>query len=331
MEKYRMKTASPEGNFSSLLADILPDKAILAISTYRSGRILFARVDSGNEIKWLVLKREIPSGIAFDDRSLSIATIDEIETYSHEDIHYHFNTSKAKSGTELFTYFDTIPIKSYKTGKILCHEIYSSCPESIYFISTRYSAIGRLYREHITPCFWKPPFITEFIGEDLCHMNGLGVSNGQPEVISCLAGTNFTRGWRLFPANSGLLINIKTNKIICSGLTLPHSPRMVGESIYFLQSGLSCLSVLDTNTCDLQSITELPGFARGLAIIGKYAIIGISVIRNSNLWESLPVKVKYPTSIQSIVIVDLVKGVIISTFVLPGEFYEIFDIQIIKT
>ena len=106
---------------------------------------------------------------------------------------------------------------------------------------------------------------------------------------------------------------------------------MVGESIYFLQSGLSCLSVLDTNTCDLQSITELPGFARGLAIIGKYAIIGISVIRNSNLWESLPVKVKYPNSIQSIVIVDLVKCVIISTLVLPDEFYEIFDIQIIKT
>ena len=308
---------------------MLSRDCILAISTYRSGGILLAKRGHNRDIKWLVMEREIPSGIACVGNKLSVATIDKIEIYSADDIHDWFEQEESRSVRGCISKIDQAPVAIFETGKILCHEIYDSGQDVIFYVNTRYSAIGSLSEGRINHCYWMPPFITNLVSEDLCHMNGFGFSNDCPEVVTCLAGTNFPQGWRLFPANSGLLVDVKNHEIICDGLTLPHSPRIIETNIYLLQSGISCLSVFDKKSGKLQTVVELPGFARGMAIVNNYAIIGISTIRNSKLWENLPVKLKHPNSKQGIVIVDLQKEVVASYLELPSEFFEIFDIQIL--
>ena len=320
-----------EGNrkFEDYLAALLPDKSIIVISTYRSGSVLLGSFNDDFGWIWHNWIHEIPSGMSSTRDTLNIATIDSIKSYSLNKIYPFFRSDHVKQNNSDSRTVEISALKVQNTGKILCHEIWSPSHDLSYLVNTRHSALSTLDNGVFNQQYWMPPFISEFVPDDLCHLNGLAIRNSVPAFVTCLAGSNLPRGWRLFPSNSGLLIDIINNKVISNGLTLPHSPRFVDDRLYFLQSGISSLCFLDIKTEVVLTITELPGFARGMAIVDNYAIIGMSTIRNSNLWDSLPVKSKFPNAHPGLVIVDLKTGCIVSQHCIEDSFFEIFDVQII--
>lgn len=312
---------------NDLFLSFIPRNSVLAVSTYTSGQVYLIMPDRLDGQLWEALQLDLPCGITAYGDTISVASIDRIETFALERLLTSlFNNINGDMSPEQDTFR---LVGTAQTGKVLCHEIYSVTENEMYFINTRYSAISVLRYGVIEQAFWAPPFITSWVDEDLCHLNGLGMLNNMPSVTTCLAGSNFSRGWRIYPYTAGLLIDVQQNEIILRGLMLPHSPRCVGNLIYFLESGFSSLSVMDRRTGTVERLLELPGFGRGLAINGDYAFIGLSVIRKSNLWADLPVKKKYPSQRSGIVVVNLVKGTIVAALYFGETVEEVFDVQII--
>src|SRR5205085_2915823 len=72
---------------------------------------------------------------------------------------------------------------------------------------------------------WRPPFITALAAEDRCHLNGLGVVEGQPKYVTALGETDAAGGWRADKPQGGCLIDVPSGEVISRGLSMPHSPR----------------------------------------------------------------------------------------------------------
>ena len=60
---------------------------------------------------------------------------------------------------------------------------------------------------------WRPPFVSALAPEDRCHLNGLGMIEGQPRYVTALGETDTPGGWRANKARGGLLIDIETGAL----------------------------------------------------------------------------------------------------------------------
>ena len=69
---------------------------------------------------------------------------------------------------------------------------------------------------------------------------------------------------------------------------MPHSPRWHDGRLWVLESGTGRLVLVDPATGRRQGVADLPGFARGLALCGPYAFVGLSKIRQTSAMDGVP-------------------------------------------
>jgi len=72
------------------------------------------------------------------------------------------------------------------------------------------------------------------------------------------------------------------------GLSMPHSPRLYDGQLWLLESGTGQLALIDLAHGRRQVVTELSGFARGLAFAGPYVFVGLSKIRETSAMDGVP-------------------------------------------
>jgi len=49
--------------------------------------------------------------------------------------------------------------------------------------------------------------------------------DGQPSYVTACSRSDLVDGWRDRRIDGGIVIDVASNKVICTGLTMPHSPR----------------------------------------------------------------------------------------------------------
>ena len=175
---------------------------------------------------------------------------------------------------------------------------------------------------------WFPSFITESVGEDRCHINGLALEAGRPRYVTALGESNTEKGWRRYKVSGGILIDVEKNEIILRNLSMPHSPRIYDETLYFLLSSTGELARTTLDTGSFEIIAQLPGFARGMARHQNYLFIGLSRLRKSSpTFADLPIA--QSSLFSGFVVLDLQSERIVSTFKYEHGCEEIYDIQII--
>ena len=108
---------------------------------------------------------------------------------------------------------------------------------------------------------------------------------------------------------------------------MPHSPRWHRDRLWVLQSGRGVLSRVDEQTGEVTDVAALPGFTRGLAFIGRYALIGLSKVRET-VFDGLPVT-QNPERRCGVWIVDTETGEIMGFLEFSGVVEELFDVQVI--
>lgn len=125
---------------------------------------------------------------------------------------------------------------------------------------------------------WRPPLFNSHASAHASvhqvYLNGLAMVDGRPRYVTARGESDRT---------SGLLLDVETDKILLQGLALPHSPRWHNEQLYLLESGrgrLIAIQLSQRNPGQLhtRTIAHLPGFARGLALYGSLAFIGVSQV-----------------------------------------------------
>ena len=128
---------------------------------------------------------------------------------------------------------------------------------------------------------WKPPWISKLVPEDRCHLNGVALRDGWPRYVTAVSRSDVTDGWRDKRRGSGVVADIDSNEVVCEGLSMPHSPRWYRESLWLIDSGSDFFGRVDFEKRTFERLAFCPGFARGLASIGYWALIGLSPQRGA--------------------------------------------------
>ena len=68
---------------------------------------------------------------------------------------------------------------------------------------------------------------------------------------------------------------------------MPHSPRLYDGKLWLLNSGTGEFGTVDPADGTFTPVCFCPGYARGLAFIGRYAVIGLSRPRRGQTFAGL--------------------------------------------
>jgi uncharacterized protein (TIGR03032 family) len=196
-------------------------------------------------------------------------------------------------------------------------------------VNTRFSCLCTLDPKYSFVPRWLPPFVSALTAEDRCHLNGLAVVDGQPKYATVLGKTDTLHGWRANKAKGGCVIEISSGEILSHGLSMPHSPRWHNGRLWLLESGTGQLMHVDPKTGHQQKVVELPGFARGLALRGKYAFIGLSKIRPTSAMDGVPLAERRDELKCGMAVVDLAAGQVCAMLEFQTAVEEIFDVQLL--
>jgi uncharacterized protein (TIGR03032 family) len=110
---------------------------------------------------------------------------------------------------------------------------------------------------------------------------------------------------------------------------MPHSPRWHDGRLWLLESGAGGLMVIDRANGQPETVTQLPGFTRGLAISGPYAFVGLSKIRPSSAMDGVPLAERRNDLKCGVAVVDLRSGRVIALLEFQSAVEEIFDVQLL--
>jgi uncharacterized protein (TIGR03032 family) len=183
---------------------------------------------------------------------------------------------------------------------------------------------------------WQPPFITTLAAEDRCHLNGLAVGRAESESglpirhVSALGETNSRDGWRPNKAQGGCVIEVPSGQVVARGLSMPHSPRLHESKLWLLESGTGQLVHLDPATGRRETVAELPGYTRGLALAGSYAFVGLSKIRETSTFGGLPIAERRGQLKCGVGVVDCRRGQVIGLLEFQTAVEEIFDVLLLR-
>lgn len=314
-------TAFSSQHSSSLVELLAKAKSSLVISTYKSGHVIFARAGQ-EKLDTHVFGFNRPMGMAVDGPRLAIGTGSTVESYWNQ---ANLGARVDPDGRHDGVY---VPRSTVHTGDVAIHEMEYDADGLLWFVNTRFSCLSTLDLSHSFNAAWVPEWISGLAGEDRCHLNGMAMRDGRPAYVTALARTDTAHGWREHKGTSGVIVEVATNRIVTEGLSMPHSPRWHDGRLWVLQSGLGTLSTVDLDSGEVTQVAELPGFTRGLAFIGRYALIGLSQVRES-VFTGLPITSRAEERNCGVWVVDTQTGQIVGLLRFEGAVQEIFDVKVL--
>jgi uncharacterized protein (TIGR03032 family) len=86
---------------------------------------------------------------------------------------------------------------------------------------------------------------------------------------------------------------------------------------------------VDCATGRPETVIELPGFTRGLALCGPYAFIGLSKIRETSAMDGVPLAQRREQLQCGVAVVDLRSGQVSAMLEFQTAVEEVFDVQLL--
>jgi uncharacterized protein (TIGR03032 family) len=177
---------------------------------------------------------------------------------------------------------------------------------------------------------WKPSFLSALAPEDRCHLNGLAVRDGQVRYVTLLGRSDEPGGWRANKADGGELIDLQQERVLCAGLSMPHSPRWYRDRLWVLESGNGGLCQVDPESGTRETLIELPGFTRGLDFFGPLAFVGLSQVRESAVFAKLPLTERLSERICGVWVVNIEKRALVGFLRFEDAVQEIFAVTVLS-
>jgi uncharacterized protein (TIGR03032 family) len=173
-----------------------------------------------------------------------------------------------------------VPRIGYTTGDIDLHDIAVAEDGRVIFVCTLFGCLATLSERASFQPLWQPAFLSALVPEDRCHLNGLAMRDGQPAYVTIVADSDVVDGWRDRRRDGGCVIDVAANEIVARGLSMPHSPRWYRDRLWLVNSGTGEFGTIDVATGRFEPIVFCPGYLRGLAFVGDYAVVTLSKPRH---------------------------------------------------
>ena len=296
--------------------------ASLVISTYQAGKLILLR-SQGETLNTHFISLPKPMGVAFNNGRLSVGSGANVIDY--------FNMTDVGPKVEPINTHDSafLPRRTHVTGDIDIHEMGFDSDNELWIVNTKMSCLCTLHIDHSIVPRWRPPFISGYDLTDRCHLNGLAMRDGKPKYVSALGTSDQPAGWRENKAFGGMIMDVESNEMIVEGLSMPHSPRWYRNKLWVLESGAGQLITLDEKTGEKTVIAQVPGFCRGIDFIDRYALIGLSEVRETAVFAGLPLTQREEDRKCGVWIVDIETGDTVGFLVFSDGVQEIFSVQLV--
>ena len=211
------------------------------------------------------------------------------------------------------------------TGEIQGHEL-AWAGDELWIVNTAFSCLCTLHPGHSFEPRWRPPFVSTLAPEDRCHLNGLAMADGRPKYVTVMAETDTPQGWRPVKATAGCLIDVPSGETVARGLAMPHSPRVHGGRVWVLNSGVGRLVGSTRRPAAARTWPSSPATRAGLAMLGPYAFIGLSKIRETSTFGGVPIADRRDELKCGVGAIDLRTGRLAAHLEFVTGVDEIFDV-----
>lgn len=250
----------------------------LAFSTYQTNRLFLIGLKPDGTLSTFERLFDRPMGLCADGDGLLMATRWQI-----------WELKNALPPGATHDGYDKlyVPRRAHTTGELDAHDIARDASGRIVFVNTMYSCLAAPDDTHSFAPLWQPPFVTDLVAEDRCHLNGMALRDGAPRYVTAVSRSDMASGWRDRRANGGVLVDVTSNEIVLSGLSMPHSPRWHNGKVWLQNAGTGELGYADEASGAFVPVAFCPGFMRGMSFHGNFAIIGLSKPRHQRNFTGL--------------------------------------------
>jgi uncharacterized protein (TIGR03032 family) len=307
--------------FSAWLAE---QKISLAFTTYQVGKVFFIGLQTTGQLSIFERNFDRCMGLWADSSRLYLSSLYQLWRFEN-----------ALEPGQLHNGYDCIylPQVGYVTGDLDVHDLVVDESDKVVFVNTLFNCLATVSEKYSFIPLWKPPFISKLAAEDRCHLNGLALREGKPNYVTAVSQSNVVDGWRDRRQDGGCLIDINSNEIILRGLSMPHSPRWYQGKLWLLNSGTGFFGYADLERGVFEPLTFCPGYLRGCAFVGDFAIVGTSKARGNRTFSGLALdenlRLRDAEPRCGLLVIDLRTGDIVHWLRIEGIVEELYDVVIL--
>ncbi|MEZ9699765.1 TIGR03032 family protein [Vibrio sp. 10N.261.46.E12] len=343
--------------YTANLPEILTQLNItIMLSSYQSEKVIMLRTD-GEELDIVYKNFPRPMGIAANEGKLVLGSFNQLINFHRDDELLDMLKKPLQTIDEDITAPTLLssiskPAKTigkrnakfqpvdervdacfiarstHLTGMLNTHDLVIR-ENTLWGVSSSFSCICTFDPEFSFSPYWIPPFISAVKPEDRCHLNGLAMKGDKPGFVTTFSTTDSAAQWREQSCvNSGTIIDVENNELLVDGLFMPHSPRYHQDKVYYCDSGFGWLSSIDPGTGTNDIIAELPGFTRGLDIVGNLAFVGTSQIRASNIKHPAQ-RSRFDKTVSGVSVINIETGETVGQIEFKNGLEQIYDIKLI--
>ena len=201
------------------------------------------------------------------------------------------------------------------------------------FVNTLYGCLATVSERASFRPLWKPPFLSALVPEDRCHLNGLAMDGERPAYVTAVSRSDVPEGWREHRQGGGVVLETAGGEVVASGLSMPHSPRLYDGRLWVLNSGAGELGVIDPRDGVFTAVCLCPGYARGLAFVGRFAVIGLSRPRENRAFAGLDLEQRLAARSVApwcgLLIVDIDRGEAVEWLRFERTIDELYDVAVL--
>jgi len=306
----------------------------LTFSTYQGGKIFFIGLQPSGKLSVFERTFERCMGLHATENTIWLSSL--YQMWRLENI---LSPGQKQDGYDCLY----VPQMSYITGDLDIHDLavgnwQRNKPEDglinqPILVNTLFNCLATVSSTHSFVPLWKPPFISRLAAEDRCHLNGMAMVEGKPKYVTAVSQSDIVDGWREKRTDGGCVIDVGTNEIVVTGLSMPHSPRWYQSKLWLLNAGTGELGYADFKTGEFIPVAFCPGYLRGLAFAGDYAIVGLSKPRDNKTFTGLPLNERLQAKDVAprcgLMVIDLRTGDCVHSLQIEGIVEELYDVAVI--
>lgn len=300
-------------------------QASLAFTTYQSGKLFLIGMQADGRLSVFERTFNRCMGLWGDGQTLYMSTLYQMWRFEN-----------ALEPGELHNGHDRlyIPRHAWTTGDVDAHDVTVDGKGRVVFVNTLFSCLATVSNTHSFSPLWKPGFVSRLAAEDRCHLNGLALQDGVPAYVTAVARGDAHEAWRDHRRDGGVVIDVRTGSIVVEGLSMPHSPRVHQGRLWLLDSGNGNFGYVDLENGRFEPVAFCPGYARGLAFVGNFAIVGLSRPRENKTFSGLALderlREKNIEARCQLQVIDLTSGDVVHSLRIEGVVSELYDVVVLR-
>jgi uncharacterized protein (TIGR03032 family) len=296
----------------------------LAFSTYETGKLFFVGVKSDDRLAVFERNFQRCMGLWSTGSSLWMSSLYQV--WRLENV---LGPGDDHEGHDALY----VPRVGHTTGDLDVHDLAVDASGRVVFANTKFNCLATLDDRHSFAPVWRPPFISRLAAEDRCHLNGLALVDGQPRYVTVVGRADVVDGWRDQRRDGGCVLEVPSGRVVCAGLSMPHSPRWYRDRLWLHNSGTGEFGWIDLARGAFVPVCFCPGYLRGLVFVDRWAIVTLSQARREQTFSGLPIedrlREKHAEARCGLQVIDLTSGETPHWLRINGMVTELYDVAVL--